>query len=73
MRAVEERVLKFPGLKTVYTRAGEQPRQSNELGEDTIGVIQFEFADWQTRPPGARDHGRDPRRRPRTFRASWSR
>ena len=51
VRAVEERVLKYPGLKTVYTRAGEQPRQSNELGEDTIGVIQFEFADWRTRPP----------------------
>ncbi len=52
VRAVEDRVLKFPGLQTVYTRAGEQPRQSNEIGEDTIGVIQFEFANWQTRPPG---------------------
>src|SRR6267142_2621415 len=51
VRAVEERVLKFDGLKTVYTRAGEQPRQSNELGEDTIGVIQFEFDNWQIRPP----------------------
>ncbi|HKS60300.1 MAG TPA: efflux RND transporter permease subunit, partial [Xanthobacteraceae bacterium] len=51
VRTVEERVLKYPGLKTVYTRAGEQPRQSNELGEDTIGVIQFEFADWRTRAP----------------------
>ena len=51
VRSVEERVLKYPGLKTVYTRAGEQPRQSNELGEDTIGVIQYEFADWRTRPP----------------------
>src|SRR5947209_4207103 len=51
VRSVEERVLKFEGLKTVYTRAGEQPRQSNELGEDTIGVIQFEFADWRARPP----------------------
>src|SRR5881227_819295 len=51
VRAVEERVLKFSGLKTVYTRAGEQPRQNNELGEDTIGVIQFEFANWQHRPP----------------------
>src|SRR4029077_17577457 len=51
VRSVEERVLKFAGLKTVYTRAGEQPRQNNELGEDTIGVIQFEFANWQHRPP----------------------
>ena len=51
VRTVEERVLKFSGLKTVYTRAGEQPRQNNELGEDTIGVIQFEFDNWQHRAP----------------------
>ena len=49
--AVEERVLAFDGLKTVYTRVGEQPRGSSEISEDTIGVIQFEFADWKTRPP----------------------
>jgi len=51
VRTVEERVLKFSGIKTVYTRAGEQPRQNNELGEDTIGVIQFEFDNWQRRAP----------------------
>src|SRR5437660_4150898 len=51
VRSVEQRVLKYDGLKTVYTRAGEQPRHSNELGEDTIGVIQFEFADWRARAP----------------------
>ncbi len=48
---VEQRVLQFPGLSTVYTRVGEQPRGSNEMTEDTIGVIQFEFADWKQRPP----------------------
>ena len=31
---------------------------SSEITEDTIGVIQFEFADWRTRAAGARDHGR---------------
>jgi multidrug efflux pump len=49
--AVEKRVLEFGSLTTVYTRVGEQPRGSNEISEDTIGVIQFEFADWRTRPP----------------------
>ncbi|MGH6770144.1 MAG: efflux RND transporter permease subunit [Xanthobacteraceae bacterium] len=49
---VEKRVLQFDGLKTVYTRVGEQPRGMGELSEDTIGVIQFEFADWRTREPG---------------------
>ncbi len=48
---IEQRVLSFPSLKTVYTRVGEQPRGMSEITEDTIGVIQFEFADWRTRPP----------------------
>jgi multidrug efflux pump len=50
---VERRVLAFEGLATVYTRIGEQPRgMGGEISEDTIGVIQFEFAHWQTRRPG---------------------
>jgi multidrug efflux pump len=48
---VEKHVLGFDGLSTVYTRVGEQPRGLDELSEDTVGVIQFEFADWKTRPP----------------------
>jgi len=47
---VEKRVLAFAGLGTVYTRIGEQPRGLGELTEDTIGVIQFEFDDWRSRP-----------------------
>jgi multidrug efflux pump len=50
--AVERHVLAAAGLKTVYTRVGEQPRGMQELSEDTIGVIQFEFDDWKTRPKG---------------------
>lgn len=50
-REVEKRILGNPALKTVYARVGEQPRGSGEITEDTIGVIQFEFADWQTRAP----------------------
>jgi multidrug efflux pump len=48
---VEKRVLAFKGLKTIYTRIGEQPRGMGELSEDTIGVIQFEFDDWRVRRP----------------------
>ncbi|HEU5018921.1 MAG TPA: efflux RND transporter permease subunit, partial [Pseudolabrys sp.] len=51
VRQVEKDVLATKGLSTVYTRVGEQPRGSGEISEDTIGVIQFEFADWKTRPP----------------------
>jgi multidrug efflux pump len=50
-REVEQRILGNPALQTVYARVGEQPRGSGEITEDTIGVIQFEFADWQNRPP----------------------
>ena len=73
MREVEKTVLATTGLKTVYTRVGEQPHGSNEITEDTIGVIQFEFADWQTAAAGARDHGRDPRQDRATSPGSWSR
>ena len=47
---VEKHVLDEEGISTVYTRVGEQPRGLQELSEDTIGVVQFEFTDWQTRP-----------------------
>jgi multidrug efflux pump len=50
VRQVEDRVLKFKSLQTVYTRAGTQPQGNQELTEDTIGVIQFEFVDWKLRP-----------------------
>jgi multidrug efflux pump len=46
---VEQRVISFDSLKTVYARIGEQPRGMGELSEDTIGVIQFEFVDWRQR------------------------
>jgi multidrug efflux pump len=48
---IEQRMLGTDGLKTVYTRVGEQPRGSNEITEDTIGTIQFEFSDWKVREP----------------------
>jgi multidrug efflux pump len=49
VRAVEERVLQFKELKTVYARAGTENRDTNEISEDTIGIIQFEFVDWRER------------------------
>ncbi len=51
LREVEKTVLATDGISTVYTRVGEQPRGSSEITEDTIGVIQYEFADWQVRAP----------------------
>jgi multidrug efflux pump len=48
---IERRVVAFDSIKTVYSRIGEQPRGLDGITEDTIGVIQFEFADWKSRPP----------------------
>jgi len=47
VRQVEQRLLSFNELKSVYGRSFNQP--GGELAEDVIGVIQFEFIDWQLR------------------------
>jgi multidrug efflux pump len=49
LREVEKHALDMKDLETVYTRVGEQPRGLQELTEDTIGVIQFEFVHWTHR------------------------
>src|SRR5215212_9793819 len=49
VRTVEERLLAMKELSTVYARAGEGQRGSNEVTEDTVGTIQFEFVDWRER------------------------
>ena len=66
----EKHVLK-PRASRPFTPASASSRRgSNELSEDTIGVIQFEFADWRTRPPaheimdGIRDRDRGYSRHP---------
>lgn len=48
-RIVEQRLLGMEELATVYARVGEKARGSDELSEDTVSVIQFEFVDWQKR------------------------
>ena len=65
VRTVEGRLLGMPELSTVYARAGEGQRGSNEVTEDTVGTVQFEFADWRRRRPASaimdeiRDRTRD--------------
>src|SRR5215210_2362525 len=53
VRAVEERLLGMAELSTVYARSGEGQRGSNEVTEDTVGTIQFEFVDWRERRPAS--------------------
>ena len=53
MRSVESRVLEIPGLSTIYARSGDMSQGSEDITEDVIGQIQFEFVDWQERPPAS--------------------
>ncbi len=47
----EKRILGWPGVKSVYTRAGKATGGGNNVDEDVVGVIQYEFVDWRARKP----------------------
>ncbi|MBX3597877.1 MAG: efflux RND transporter permease subunit [Rhizobiaceae bacterium] len=47
-RQAESRILGWPGIESVYTRVGKT-RGGNEIPEDVVGVIQYEFVDWRER------------------------
>lgn len=51
VRAVESRILDIEGLTTIYSRVGAAQRGDENVTEDVIGSIQFEFVDWQERRP----------------------
>ena len=53
VRTVESRMLDMKELSTVYARAGQGQRGSDEVTEDTVGTIQFEFVDWRLRRPAS--------------------
>lgn len=46
--AAETRILGWPGIKSVYTRVGKT-RGGQDIPEDVVGVIQYEFVDWRQR------------------------
>ena len=48
-REAENRLLGWPGVKSVYTRAGKTRGGGQEIPEDVVGVIQYEFVDWRQR------------------------
>lgn len=49
VKQAEDRILGWPGIKTVYTRSGKASGGGNEVAADVIGVIQYEFVDWRER------------------------
>ncbi len=51
VRSVEGRILDMAELSTVYARSGDMGQGNDQITEDVIGQIQFEFVDWQERRP----------------------
>ena len=48
-KAAENRLLGWPGVKSVYTRVGKTQGGGQDVPEDVVGVIQYEFVDWRER------------------------
>jgi multidrug efflux pump len=51
VRQVEERIYPVEGIQTITARSNIS-FQGDGITEDTHGLIQLEFKDWQERPPG---------------------
>ncbi len=52
VRQAEERILGWPGIKSVYTRVGSGGQGGGfgqNVAEDVVGTIQYEFIDWRER------------------------
>ncbi|MFC3724868.1 efflux RND transporter permease subunit [Neoaquamicrobium sediminum] len=45
----ESRLLGWPGIESVYTRVGKTQGGGQDIPEDVVGVIQYEFVDWRER------------------------
>jgi multidrug efflux pump len=50
-RLAEDRLLGWPGIKSVYTTVGQTRGGGQDVPEDVVGVIQYEFVDWRERKP----------------------
>lgn len=50
-RQAEDKLLGWPGVKSVYTRVGKTQGGGADIPEDVVGVIQYEFIDWRERKP----------------------
>lgn len=53
VRPAEEKLIGWPGIKTVYTRVGKTRGGGEDIDEDVIGVLQYEFIDWRQRKPAS--------------------
>lgn len=49
VRPAEEKLLGWDGIESVYTRVGRTRGGGQDIDEDVIGIIQYEFLDWRER------------------------
>ncbi|MCR4266603.1 efflux RND transporter permease subunit [Nitratireductor sp. ZSWI3] len=54
VKPAEEKLLNWPGIESVYTRIGKTRGGGQDIDEDVIGVIQYEFIDWREREPASK-------------------
>ncbi|WP_265517784.1 efflux RND transporter permease subunit [Nitratireductor luteus] len=53
VRPAEQKLIGWPGIESVYTRVGQTRGGGEDIDEDVIGVIQYEFIDWRERKPAS--------------------
>ncbi|WP_309082756.1 efflux RND transporter permease subunit [Chelativorans sp.] len=53
VRPAEQKLIGWPGIESVYTRVGQTRGGGQDIDEDVIGIIQYEFIDWRERKPAS--------------------
>ncbi len=53
VKEVEDIILEVDGIETMYSRIGTSKQKGTDLPEDSIGQVQIEFTDWDTRKPAS--------------------
>ena len=49
VQPAEQKLLGWEGIESVYTRVGRTRGGGQDIDEDVIGIIQYEFLDWRER------------------------
>ncbi|MFC6490606.1 efflux RND transporter permease subunit [Nitratireductor sp. GCM10026969] len=53
VRPAEEKLIGWPGIESVYTRIGQTRGGGQDIDEDVVGILQYEFIDWRERKPAS--------------------
>ena len=53
VRPAEKKLIGWPGIESVYTRVGQSRGGGQDIDEDVVGILQYEFIDWRERKPAS--------------------